>query len=350
MLLTPAVVGDCVAWCISHRWVAQLLTDACRTVCTGKTLAFLIPAVIQILQYRAGYPDEQQPVPHTLVLAPTRELVQQIHSVIKPLNNSLQSDDRSAAVTSAAVYGGPDLDNQGTFLRTNPSDLLVATPGRLVKLLQFTPAAVNLKAVRLLILDEADRMLDLGFEQDLTSICSQLTQRKQTLLFSATWPTHIQEVAAKILQQKQQLVHVTVRASNKAASSNALPEELPAAAKNVQQVVEVINRKQGARERRLVQLMEQYHAEGNNRIIIFVLYKREADHVAEYLSRHGHKALALSGDKTQSQRQYAMQRFRDGSCSLLVATDVAARGIDVSDVTHVINFSVGLSIEHYIHR
>ena len=182
-------------------------------------------------------------------------------------------------------------------------------------------------------------MLDLGFSSALEQISAAVPANRQTALFSATWEASAQTAAATFLARGAARTVKVVIGS----------EELTAAA-SVQQIVEVVDRRQGKRERRLLELLQEYHSTRTNRILIFVLYKKEAPLLAAHLSRHGWPAAAISGDRTQAQRVAALESFRSGTVPILVATDVAARGLDVKDVTHVINFSLGLSVEQYIHR
>lgn len=182
-------------------------------------------------------------------------------------------------------------------------------------------------------------MLDLGFEEALQQIDAAVPANRQTALFSATWEAEAQRAAGTFLKRGAAAVVKVVIGS----------EEL-AAAKSVTQIVEVVDRRQARREKRLLQLLDLYHSSRTNRVLIFVLYKKEASVLADYLNRKGWKSVAISGDRSQAQRIAALESFRSGSTPILVATDVAARGLDVKDVTHVINFSLGLSVEQYIHR
>ena len=186
-----------------------------------------------------------------------------------------------------------------------------------------------------LVLDEADRMLDLGFEPHIRKICATIRADRQTLMFSATWPTAVQQLAANFLAAAG-AVKVTVGSQELAASHS------------VAQTVEVID--PAKRDDRLLQLLAKHHSSRKNRIIIFVLYKKEAPRVEGLLKRKGWNAAAIHGDISQAQRTAAVEAFKAGTVPLLIATDVAARGLDIPDVEVVVNYSFPLTIEDYVHR
>ena len=317
---------------------------------SGKTLTYLLPIYQYIYNQRHTNNNISQQTntivhkPVALILAPTRELVLQITQVAQSIQSTLN-------IVTHNIIGGPDIQHQLTYLHTNPADIYVATLGRLKKLLQDTEQPLSLSTIQILVLDECDRILDLGFESDLLYIVSQLQQQRQTLLFSATFPKHIEHTAMKVFTNYNNVIRVHIGHVSQ-YNSNTIETDLPQANKNVTQIIDVIDRKNGTRERKLIDLITQWNNESHNtnKYIIFTLYKRESSDVCDYLNRKGLHSISISGDKTQTQRTHIMQQYRDNECNILVATDVAARGIDISDITHVINFSVGLSIEHYIHR
>jgi ATP-dependent RNA helicase DBP3 len=211
--------------------------------------------------------------------------------------------------------------------------IVIATPGRLLDLVQ--DGALSLASVTYLVLDEADRMLDLGFERDIRALIALTAPAgRQTLMFSATWPDSIQSIAAEFLRRP---VRVNIGSTELAASHS------------VTQLVEVVD-DPGARDRILLALLAKYHASRANRVIVFVLYKKEADRVERLLSGRGWAACAIHGDMSQDARTRSFNAFRDGSIPLLVATDVAARGLDIPNVEFVINYSFPLTIEDYVHR
>ncbi|GAB4813419.1 hypothetical protein N2152v2_000465 [Parachlorella kessleri] len=289
---------------------------------SGKTLAFGLPALAHIRAQRdAGVASGKKPV--ALVIAPTRELALQINAV-------LEEAGEKCGITSVCVYGGVPKKEQMQALRKGAA-IVVATPGRLEDLL--SDGACKLDEVSYLVLDEADRMLDLGFEPHIRAIASKTRADRQTLMFSATWPSAIRKLAAEFLCNP---ARVTIGSQDLAANHN------------VKQVVEVIEAP--ARDARLHELLGRYHKSRTNRVLVFVLYKKEADRVEQFLQRKGWKAAAIHGDITQAQRTKAVEQFKAGSMPLLVATDVAARGLDIPDVEAVINYSFPLTTEDYVHR
>jgi len=317
---------------------------------SGKTLAFGLPALRHIrAQNEAAVAagggnnsnkntfnnSSRKRGPQVLVLAPTRELALQIHAV-------LQEAGRPCGIASVCIYGGvPKRDQLMALRNTNPA-IAVATPGRLEDLM--SDGSCRLDNVSYLVLDEADRMLDLGFEPAIRKIAGATRADRQTLMFSATWPSAIRKLASEFLSGP---ARVTIGS-----------EEL-SAARSVKQTVEVIE--DGARDGKLHELLQKHHVSSsksknnsnggqNNRVIVFVLYKKEAARVEEKLTRKGWKVAAVHGDLSQAQRTAAVEAFKAGTTPLLVATDVAARGLDIPDVEVVINYSFPLTVEDYVHR
>jgi ATP-dependent RNA helicase DBP3 len=312
---------------------------------SGKSLAFLLPAIIHILaktkRLNGLDSEEKTPSPSNrksgspfvLILAPTQELAGQIHKVAEIRCTSL-------GISSLCLTGGPSIESQESLLKA-PVDLVIGTPGRLLKLIHSPAKSFSLSEVSFLILDEADRLLDLNFESavnELASLCRSGSKR-QTALFSATWPPHVQKLAANITRADS-----TIQVKIGAFSQNYGMNE------RVMQVLEPIDRRSGKREKRLIELLQQIHPSAQHLCIVFVLYKREAKSVSDLLQRKGLQCQAISGDLTHAQRRTAVDRFRSGSAPILVATDVAARGLDIPAVSHIINFSLGLSVESYVHR
>jgi len=294
---------------------------------SGKTLGFILPALVHILDQPAiGSGDRAGPI--CLVLAPTRELAMQINEVAK-------SSGAPCGIRSVCIYGGADKYAQKQELRHKGGvHIVAATPGRLLGLIE--ERALSLKRVTYLVLDEADRMLDLGFEPDIRRIVGEVGAERQTLLFSATWPTSIQALGREFVVNP---FHITI--------GNAGGEQL-AANHRVKQEIEVID--EWKREARLLELLKKYHSSRENRVLIFVLYKKEVDRIERHLAKNGWKASGISGDKNQFDRTAALAAFKDGSKPLLIATDVAARGLDIPQVEVVINYSFPLTIEDYVHR
>jgi len=276
---------------------------------SGKTLAFAIPLVERI---------EIGPAPTALVLAPTRELAVQIVAEIEDLA-------RTKGLRVAAVYGGVGISAQAE--KSRRAHILVATPGRLEDLL--ARRTFGLDRIRVLVLDEADRMLDMGFRPAINRIVGACSQARQTLFFSATLDGVAGDVAARF-------------------TNAAIVHEQREQGDHTQPLVE--HRFVGVRdEQRLEALVEELESE-RDRAIVFVRTKRGADRLVKRLDAHGLHAVAIHGNRTQGQRDRALRDFHSGRVDTLVATDVAARGIDVEGVSHVINFYPPADHQTYIHR
>jgi len=283
---------------------------------SGKTLSFLLPSLLHI--------DAQKPLaygdgPIALVLCPTRELCMQIYDECYKFTNN-------TGFKIAAVYGGTPNKNRQIYDLKRGVHMVIATPGRLIDLLSM--GATNLKRVTYFVLDEADRMLDMGFEPQIKKIHSQIRPDRQTLFWSATWPIEVQSIASRFTKNPVKIV-----VGNGKLTAN----------KDVEQIVEITSRDD--RWSRTYDLLKE-----NPRAIIFVNTKRYADEICFRLSRDGIRAAAIHGDKEQAQRNRTLAAFKDGSYQVLVATDVAARGIDVKDVELVINYDFPTNLEDYIHR
>lgn len=277
---------------------------------SGKTLAFGLPLLERI--------DAKDRCPAALVLVPTRELAKQVVDGLFP-------HARARSLRLAAVYGGVNIGKQIKTLRG--SHLLVATPGRLIDLLQRR--ALKLDSVRMLVLDEADRMLDMGFRPDVDRIVEALPAQRQTLFFSATLDKRTQAVA-------------DVYTTNPCEHEYVPPVEQRGKVQH--HFIPVIH------DGKVDTLIEHLHDEKRKLTIVFVRTKRGADRVVQRLVRKGFLVDAIHGDKSQSQRQRTLKKFSQGHIDTLVATDVAARGIDIDDVTHVINFDPPEDREGYVHR
>jgi ATP-dependent RNA helicase RhlE len=283
---------------------------------TGKTAAFALP----ILQKLA---KPQTPVApravHALVLAPTRELALQI-------GESFASYGRHTGLRHAVILGGV---NQAQQVKATARgvDILIATPGRLLDLVKQDH--VRLDQVKHLVLDEADRMLDMGFIRDVRRIVALLPKKRQSLLFSATMPDPVAKLAAEMLHNPLR-VHVT-------------PEAV-----TVDQVQQSVHFVEAAHKRALLARLLQDPS--LSRVLVFTRTKHHANRVSEHLDRSGVPNDALHGNKSQNARQRALERFRSGHARVLVATDIAARGIDVDGVSHVINFELPHEPESYVHR
>jgi superfamily II DNA/RNA helicase len=276
---------------------------------SGKTLAFATPIVDMIR------PDG--PRPAALVLAPTRELASQIADEMYAIAHA-----KSLSVT--AVYGGVGLHNQAK--QAGRSHILIATPGRLIDLLDRR--AFRLDEIEMLVLDEADRMLDMGFKPAVDKIVALTPRDRQTLLFSATLDGEVGRIAADY-------------------TSNARRHDFAPEPERKGDIEHRFLRV--AHEAKVDHLVRELR-EADGRTLVFVRTKRGADRLVKRLGSHSVKAVAMHGDKSQSQREKALARFESGHIDTLVATDVAARGIDVADITHVINYDVPTGREDYVHR
>ena len=278
---------------------------------SGKTLAFAAPIVERL---RAT--DRR---PGALVLAPTRELALQIVDDMRDLAHA-------RALSVVAVYGGAGIERQMKIARN--AHIVVATPGRLEDILRRR--AVKLDHIRILVLDEADRMLDMGFRPPVDRIVAQTPRDRQTLFFSATLHGEVGKLAGAYTRDARRHEYVP-------PVDRSLPE-------TEHRFVKV------AHEAKVGTLVRELRADGRGLTIVFVRTKRGADRLVKRLSSHDVSALAMHGDKSQSQRERALARFERGEVDTLVATDVAARGIDVRDVTHVINYDAPEDRDGYVHR
>ena len=305
---------------------------------SGKTLAFAMPALATF------YKDDQKNqnknkkrTPRMLVVAPTRELAMQSHDVLDEFGSVV-------GLRSLVVYGGVPKYTQANELKKGNVDLIVATPGRLTDLLN--DGGIDLSQVTYLVLDEADRMLDEGFRDEIIYIISQCAQQgRQTLMFSATWPAAIQKIALNYMRNP---IRVYVGFESIVGSNGGAMDDSLSANKRVSQTVEVIEDR--ARDARLRVLLQKHHKNRDNRILVFALYKKEAERLEFQLKRDGWNCCSIHGNKNQPARTEALTSFKNGSCPLMIATDVAARGLDIPNVEMVINFTFPLTIEDYVHR
>ncbi|XP_031625965.1 DEAD-box ATP-dependent RNA helicase 20-like [Contarinia nasturtii] len=290
---------------------------------SGKTLAYIVPAIIHILNQA---PLEVNDGPIALVLAPTRELAQQIQKVATQFG-------RSSNINNAALYGGSAKAQQLSELRMG-AQFVVATPGRLIDLLSTN--CVNLRRCSYLVLDEADRMLDMGFEPQMRQIVSQIRPDRQTVMWSATWPREVRNIARDFLGDEY--TQLTVGSTELCANHN------------IKQVIRVCEERDKFRE--LLQILENVSKleRSDQKTIIFVQTKRMADQLSYQLSNRGFKNQPIHGGRSQAQREMTLDSFRSNRISTLIATDVAARGLDVSDIKNVINYDYPNTTEDYVHR
>jgi len=279
---------------------------------TGKTAAFLLPILQRLAPGRAGGV-------RALILVPTRELAEQVLQ-------SARAYGRHLDLGAAAIYGGVGMEPQTRALRRGV-DVVVATPGRLLD--HMERGHVDFSALEVLVLDEADRMLDMGFAPDVRRILAALPERRQTMLFSATVSADVDALARRALDD-----HAAVEIGRRATPADGIEHVIVAVDKLRKRDV-------------LARILE---AKPAGRTLVFTRTKYGADKLATFLRREGIPARALHGDKAQSQRQRTLDEFRGGAAEILVATDIAARGIDVDDIRMVVNFDVSHDAEVYVHR
>lgn len=291
---------------------------------SGKTLAYMLPALVHINhQTRVMRGDG----PVVLVLAPTRELAQQIETVVADYG----THNTPNAIRNTCIYGGSPKGPQARDLERGV-EVVIATPGRLIDFLER--GITNLRKCTYLVLDEADRMLDMGFEPQIRKIIEQIRPDRQVLMWSATWPKEVQALAEDFLDD---YVHINVGSLNLAANNN------------IRQIVEVCQ--DGEKESRIFNLLKEITSEPTHKVIIFVETKKKVDDIVKKLaSGFEHSVMGIHGDKSQPERDFVLQTFRSRPSFILVATDVAARGLDVEDVRFVINYDYPNSSEDYIHR
>jgi ATP-dependent RNA helicase RhlE len=283
---------------------------------TGKTAAFTLP----MLQKLSGRDFSLNPKePRSLILAPTRELASQIKEQIDKYGQNLK-------IKSAVIFGGVGQANQVNALR-NGLDILVATPGRLLDLIN--QGFCRLNQIEIFVLDEADRMLDMGFINDIKKIIAQIPAQRQTMLFSATMPNEIVGIANRILKSPVRV-------------------EVTPASTTVERINQRVIFCQKAHKYQLVRKI--LAEESVDLTLVFTRTKHGANKIVDYLAHHQIKSAAIHGNKSQSAREAALDNFKKGVIKVLVATDIAARGIDVQGVSHVLNFDLPVDAESYVHR
>ena len=286
---------------------------------TGKTAGFTLPLIHRLQQHKPSkLANGRKPV-RALILTPTRELAAQVH-------DSVRTYGKHAGMRSQVVFGGVSINPQMMHLRAGV-DILVATPGRLLDLIQQN--AVSIHTVEIFVLDEADRMLDMGFIHDIKKIMALLPKQRQNLLFSATFSDDIKKLADKLLNSPE-LIEVARRNT---------------ASERVDQSVYPVDRKR--KRELLVHLIK----EGDwQQVLVFTRTKHGANKLTEQLNTDGISAAAIHGNKSQGARTKALADFKSGSIRALIATDVAARGIDIDKLPHVVNFELPNVPEDYVHR
>ncbi len=278
---------------------------------TGKTAAFVLPMLHKLLNKKRGSI-------RALIVTPTRELAAQVQRNIDELKCRTQ-------LRSTTVYGGVNLNMQVKSLRRGV-DILVACPGRLLDLMNR--GHVALKGLDMLVLDEADRMLDMGFMPDIKRIVSRTPVNRQTMLFSATFPREIENLAKKILRNPSRIsIGVSCPANTVSHSIFPVPQHL--------------------KSKLLLRILNDTDT---NSVLVFTRTKRRAVRLASQIERKRYKVTSLHGDRSQGQRNAAIKGFRNGNYNIMVATDIAARGLDIEHISHVINFDMPDTTDDYIHR
>ena len=304
--ITPTPIQDqTINYLVEGRDIIGLANTG-----TGKTAAFLLPLINKVFK------DKSEKV---LIIAPTRELAVQIENEFRQFSWAMQ-------IFSTICVGGAPIFKQIQNLKRNPN-FVIGTPGRLKDLSERN--LIRFNTFRTIVLDEVDRMLDMGFIDDIRGILDQLPEDKHSLFFSATLPPRIKELVQQFLHDP-----ITVDVNTGETAGNV-----------DQDIVRVRDKAM-----KYNQLQEILHLPGSKKVLIFSETKRDVEKLANTLSSEGFKAESIHGDKKQHQRQRALNAFKDNQVNILVATDVAARGIDVKDITHVINYTVPQTYNDYIHR
>ena len=296
---------------------------------SGKSLGFIVPMLLHIA---AQPPLRSGDGPLALVLAPTRELVMQI-------SKEASTFGRPGGVLNAAVYGGVSRNGQANTLRQGV-EICIATPGRLLDLVES--GVTDLKRVTYLVLDEADRMLDMGFEPQIRKICSQIRPDKQTTMYSASWSKEVSGIARDYCTEDPVLVTV----GDNGGQLRANPD--------IEQLVTVVDSESDKRGEFKIWLKKIFDSSSSSsskpRMIVFTDTKKGADNLCRELTYNQYTALSIHGDKQQRERDQILRDFRNGDIDILVATDVAARGLDIPNIDYVVNFDAPNNPESYVHR
>ncbi|KAI1720891.1 DEAD/DEAH box helicase domain-containing protein [Ditylenchus destructor] len=287
---------------------------------SGKTLGFLLPGIMHTLAQPPKNPGDG---PTVLVILPTRELAQQVEEVARDYCKAMH-------LGLACLFGGAAKGPQANAVQSG-ADICVATPGRLLDFIQ--DHTTNMRRCSYLVLDEADRMLDMGFEPQIRKIVSQIRPDRQTLMFSATWPREVRQLASDF---QKDAVFLNVGSLELAANHN------------IKQFVEVID--EYKKKNRLIELLSEIGEYTECKTIVFVETKRKADNLTFEMRQDGWPVKCIHGDKSQSERDWVLNEFREGKTLILLATDVAARGLDISDIKFVVNYDYPKNSEDYVHR
>lgn len=287
---------------------------------SGKTLSYCLPAIVHINAQPLLAPGDG---PIVLILAPTRELAVQIQEEVSKFG-------KSSRIRNTCVYGGVPKGQQIRDLAKGV-EVCIATPGRLIDMLEM--GKTNLRRITYLVLDEADRMLDMGFEPQIRKIIGQIRPDRQTCMWSATWPKEVRQLAA---DYQSNWIQVTIGSMELSANHR------------ITQQVEVVS--EFEKRDKMLRHIEKIMEDKASKVLIFTGTKRVADDITRFLRQDGWPALSIHGDKQQNERDWVLNEFKMGKSPIMVATDVASRGIDVKDITHVLNYDYPNNSEDYIHR
>ncbi|KAG9512250.1 P-loop containing nucleoside triphosphate hydrolase protein, partial [Aureobasidium melanogenum] len=287
---------------------------------SGKTLTYCLPSIVHINAQPLLSPGDG---PIVLILAPTRELAVQIQAEVNKFG-------KSSRIRNTCVYGGVPKGQQIRDLARGV-EVCIATPGRLIDMLES--GKTNLRRVTYLVLDEADRMLDMGFEPQIRKIIGQIRPDRQTCMWSATWPKEVRALAQDF---QHDWIQVNVGSMDLSANHR------------ITQVVEVVS--EFEKRDKMIKHLEKIMEDKDNKCLIFTGTKRVADEITRFLRQDGWPALSIHGDKQQQERDWVLNEFKQGKSPIMVATDVASRGIDVRNITHVLNYDYPNNSEDYIHR
>ncbi|KEQ75573.1 P-loop containing nucleoside triphosphate hydrolase protein [Aureobasidium namibiae CBS 147.97] len=287
---------------------------------SGKTLTYCLPSIVHINAQPLLSPGDG---PIVLILAPTRELAVQIQAEVNKFG-------KSSRIRNTCVYGGVPKGQQIRDLARGV-EVCIATPGRLIDMLES--GKTNLRRVTYLVLDEADRMLDMGFEPQIRKIIGQIRPDRQTCMWSATWPKEVRALAQDF---QHDFIQVNVGSMDLSANHR------------ITQVVEVVS--EFEKRDKMIKHLEKIMEDKDNKCLIFTGTKRVADEITRFLRQDGWPALSIHGDKQQQERDWVLNEFKQGKSPIMVATDVASRGIDVRNITHVLNYDYPNNSEDYIHR
>ncbi|CAF3498114.1 unnamed protein product [Rotaria sp. Silwood1] len=288
---------------------------------SGKTLAFILPAIIHA-SHQEFVKSGDSPI--VLIMAPTRELVQQIYTVAHQFGQLAQC-------RTTVIFGGVSKESQRNSL-LNGIEVVIGTPGRLLDFIE--EGVLKLDRITYLVLDEADRMLDMGFEPQIRQICERIRSDRQTTMFSATWPKEVRNLANQFLSTNR--IHVTI--------GNIILAANP----SICQIIEVCTESQ--KQNRFIEILHEIMKLKNGKTLVFCQTKRRVNEIYLITKQMGFPVLYIHGDKQQSQRDYTMNEFRRRQRVILIATDVAARGLDVQDIQFVINIDFPNQTEDYVHR